>query len=212
MKILIGTPIKETLPVGYVQSLVNMITADKDNEFTLQLEYGALYDARDRICRRVIRDDFDCVLFIDSDMTFEPDLAKKLTSHGLDVVTGLYVDKHENHKPLIFDTVSPEDEDNAPFATRAGLRFDEPLIEIQGCGAGALMITNNMLRLVQIHQHDWFKPFKGLGEDVSFCHRVTSAPLNHKIYCDTTARLGHLKTIEFTFHDWTGVLDEVKGG
>lgn len=209
MKILIGTPIKETLPVGYVQSLIDMITADKDNEFTLQLEYGALYDARDRICQRVIKDDFDCVLFIDSDMTFEPDVAQKLTSHGHDVVTGLYVDKHKNHKPLIFSEICPETGDMAPSASRAGLDFTEPLVEVAGCGAGALMITNHALRMIKIHQHDWFKPFKGLGEDVSFCHRATQTGM--KVYCDTTARLGHLKTIEYTFDDWSGVLDEIKG-
>lgn len=209
MKILIGTPIKETLPVGYVQSLVNMITADKDNEFTLQLEYGALYDARDRICRRVISDDFDCVLFIDSDMTFEPDLAQKLASHGKNIVTGLYVDKHENHKPLLFSVLSPENEDDPPYALRAGMDLTKPLITVAGCGAGALMITNHALRMMKIHTHDWFKPFKGLGEDVSFCHRASL--IDMKVYCDTTARLGHLKTIEYTFDDWTGVLDEEKG-
>lgn len=211
MKVLIGTPIKESLPVGYVQSLVNMVTQDKDNEFTLQLEYGALYDARDRLCRKVIHDDYDYILFIDSDMTFDPDFAKRLIAHNVDVITGLYVDKHENHKPLLFDTLSPETEDEAPFATRAGLDLTQPLIEIAGCGAGALLVSNNALRLLKIHQHDWFKPFKGLGEDVSFCYRVTSKPLSMKIYCDTTVRLGHLKTIEYTFDDWTGVLDEVKG-
>ena len=209
MKVLIGTPIKETLPVGYVQSLVNMITFDKENDFTLQLEYGALFDARDRICRRVIKEDFDYVLFIDSDMTFEPDLAQRLIARKKEVITGLYVDKHENHKPLLFSILSPENEDQAAFAKRSGMDLTKDLIEIQGCGAGALLVTNNALRLLKIHQHDWFKPFKGLGEDVSFCHRVNSIGLpDMKIYCDTTVRLGHLKTIEYTFDDWTGVLDE----
>lgn len=173
MKILIGTPIKETLPVGYVQSLIDMITQDKDNEYTLQLEYGALYDARDRICQRVIKEDFDYVLFIDSDMTFGSDLARKLVKHGADIITGLYVDKHINHKPLVFSVVSPEKDDEAPYAERMGLDFTKDLIEIAGCGAGALLVSNNALRLIKIHQHDWFKPFKGLGEDVSFCYRVS---------------------------------------
>lgn len=206
MKILIGTPIKETLPVGYVQSLMNMITFDKDNDYTLQLEYGALYDARDRICQHVIKDDFDYVLFIDSDMTFKPDLARRLLRHGLDIVTGLYVDKHVNHKPLLFSVLSPEDEDKAPYAERSGLDFTKELIEVAGCGAGALMISNHALRMMKIHQHDWFKPFKGLGEDVSFCYRASQ--IGFPIKCDTTARLGHLKTIEYTFDDWSGVLDE----
>ena len=206
MKILIGTPIKETLPVGYVRSLVDMITRDKDNDFTLQLEYGALYDARDRICQRVIKDNFDYILFIDSDMTFEPDIAKRLIADDAEIVTGLYVDKHENHKPLLFTELSPEEQDAAPYAKRAGLDLSEPLIEVAGCGAGALLVTNNALRLMKIHAHDWFKPFKGLGEDVSFCHRASLIGL--KIMCDTRVHLGHLKTIEYTFDDWTGVLDE----
>lgn len=206
MKILIGTPIKETLPVGYVRSLVDMITQDKTNEFVLQLEYGALYDARDRICQRVIKDDFDYVLFIDSDETFEPDLARRLIAHGLDVVTGVYVDKHKNHKPLLFSELGPEEEDHAPYAKRKGLDMTRSLIEVAGCGAGALLISNHTLRMMKIHQHDWFKPFKGLGEDVSFCYRVSL--LGMKIMCDTTVHLGHLKTIEYTVDDWTGVLDE----
>ena len=209
MKVLIGTPIKETLPVGYVRSLVDMITQDKENEFTLQLEYGALFDARDRICQRVIKEDFDYVLFIDSDETFEPDIAKRLIAHGTDIITGVYVDKHENHKPLLFSILSPENEDCAAFAKRSGMDLSQPLIEVAGCGAGALLISNHALRVMKIHTHDWFKPFKGLGEDVSFCHRATS--VGFKIMCDTTVRLGHLKTIEYTFDDWTGILDDEKG-
>lgn len=208
IKVLVGTPVKETLPVGYVKSLTDMISQNKDIEFEVQLEYGALYDARDRICDRVIRDNFDYVLFIDSDETFEPDLATRLMSHEKHIVTGVYVDKHENHKPLLFTELNPESEDMPPSASRKNLDLSEPLIEVSGCGAGALLVSNHALRLIKIHQHDWFKPFKGLGEDVSFCYRATTRPLGFKIYCDTKARLGHLKTIEYTVDDWSGVCDE----
>lgn len=206
MRILIGTPVKEHLPVRFAKSIDDIIRLNKDIDIETQYEYGALYDARDRICARTLKDNFDYVLFCDSDMTFPSDVITKLTSHNADAITGVYVDKHENHKPLLFTELMPEDDDMPPRASRKSLDLSKPLITVKGCGAGCLLLSNHALRLLKIREHDWFKPFKGLGEDVSLCYRLSR--LNIPIYCDTTVHCGHIKEIEYTVEDWTGVCDD----
>lgn len=206
-RILIGTPVKESLPSGYVKSVADMIARNKDIEFDLRLEYGALYDARDRLCRYTLDEDFDYLLCIDSDQTFPADAIEKLISHQVDIITGVYVDKHSQHKPLLFSELHPRDNDKAPYAKRKDLDLSKELITVAGCGAGFMLVSNHALRLIKIHKRGWFEPYGGLGEDVSFCQRAREVGL--KIYCDTTIKdIGHIKTVTYTIKDWSGVLDE----
>ena len=87
-KILIGTPIKDMLPNGYVESLVDMIiyTQKQGHEVKYMTQYGALYNARDIICKKTMRDGFDYMLMIDSDQTFPEDALCRLLARDADIV------------------------------------------------------------------------------------------------------------------------------
>lgn len=209
-KILIGTPFKDIATDNYIKSLADLIiyTQAAGHEVEYVNEHGGLFDARDRICQRTMREHFDYMLQIDSDMTFPPDALCRLLDRNVDVITGVYVGKCENHKPVLFTELHKDDENCGPYGLKHGLNelMKKDLFEVAGCGAGFLLVSEHVVRIMRIHMHEWFKPYAGLGEDVSFCQRCTE--LGIKIYADVSIPMGHTKYIEYTLDDWTGVEDD----
>ena len=209
-RILIGTPFKESAPDDYIKSLVDMVifTQAKGHEIEFVNEHGGLFDARDRVCRKTMREHFDYMLQLDSDMTFPPDALCKLLERDKDVITGVYVGKGENHKPVLFTELHKDDENSGPYGLKHGLNelMKDDVFEVKGCGAGFLLVKEHVIRIMLIHKHEWFRPYAGLGEDVSFCQRCTE--LGVKIYADKTIPMGHIKYTQYTLEDWTGVEDD----
>ncbi len=214
-RILIGTPFKDFGPDNYIKSLVDMViyTKDQGHEVEYVTEHGGLYDSRDRVCSKTIREKFDYMLQIDSDMTFPPDALCRLidrmqANEDIHIITGVYVGKGTNHRPVLFTELHKDDADAGPYSRKEGLGklMQNDLFTCAGCGAGFLMADVHILKLMMIHRKEWFKPYEGLGEDVSFCQRATE--MGFKIYVDNTLTLGHTKLIEYTIDDWTGVEDD----
>ena len=209
-KILIGTPFKDAAADDFIKCLIDMViyTQNQGHEVEFTNEHGGLFDARDRICRRTMREQFDYMLQLDSDMTFPPDALCKMLKRDVDVVTGVYVGKEENHKPVLFTELHKDDENCGPYALKHGLGelFKKDLFEVKGCGAGFLLVKEHIVRIMMIHKHEWFKPYAGLGEDVSFCQRCTE--LGVKIYADNSFKMGHIKYTQYTLDDWSGLEDD----
>lgn len=209
-KILIGTPFKDIATDNYIKSLADLIihTMAAGHEVAYINEHGGLYDARDRICQRTMREHFDYMLQIDSDMTFPPDALCQLIDRNVDVITGVYVGKEEHHKPVLFTELHKDDANCGPYGLKSGLAelMREDLFTVAGCGAGFLLVREHIIRLMRIHKHEWFRPYDGLGEDVSFCQRCTEMGI--KVYADKTIPMGHTKFTEYTLDDWDGIEDE----
>ena len=89
-RILIGTPFKDMAPSPYIKSLANLIayTVAQGHEVHYIAEHGGLYNARDRICRKTIRGNYDFMLQIDSDQTFPEDALCRMLDRDLDVCSG----------------------------------------------------------------------------------------------------------------------------
>ena len=213
MKILIGTPFKDMAPSGYIKSLANLIgyTTAQGHEVHYTTEHGGLFNARDRICRKTVRGNYDFMLQIDSDQTFPEDALCKMLDRDLDICTGIYVGGETEHTPVLFTELFKDGPEAYAHASKKGLTelLEEDLFEVAGCGAGFLLVRQHILRLMWIHQHEWFKPYEGLGEDVSFCQRARE--LGFKIYADNSFEVGHIKYIIQTLEDWTGHEDELIG-
>ena len=209
-KIIIGTPFKESAPDRYITSLVNMVlyTQAAGHEVAFESSYGGLWNARDRICRSAIRGKYDYMLQIDSDMTFPPEALCAMLDRNVDICTGVYVGQETEHKPVLFTSLHKDSADMGAHAKKAGLRelLKEDLFEVAGTGAGFLLVREHVLRLMMIHLHEWFRPYEGLGEDVSFCERARE--LGFKIWADNSFPMGHVKYTEYVLEDWNGIEDE----
>lgn len=191
MKTLIAVPCMDMMHTQFVRSLLGMgISGECEINFCTS---SLIYDSRNTLAQKALNDDFDRVLWLDSDMTFSPDMFAKLSADiddGCEMVCGLYMTRKEKIKPCIYSEIGPGN---------AKTMFDYPkdsLFEIAGCGFGAVMMTTKLIDEVGEKFGYPFSPVQGMGEDITFCYYVKM--LGKKIYCDSRIKLGHIGFKEIT--------------
>lgn len=193
MKYLVAVPCMDMLQTPFVCSLLAM-PLFQNTEIT----FGAnslIYDTRNQLAEKAINAGIDRILWLDSDMTFKPDLAQRLAARmdeGCEYVSGLYMTRKRPIKPTIFRTLTAE----PPKAESYDDYPKDQLFEIAGSGFGGVMMTTDLIKHVGDVFGLPFSPILGLGEDLSFCLRA--AALGHKMYCDSSVKMGHIAFMDIT--------------
>ncbi len=194
MKTLIAIPCMDYLEADFVDCLLHMRPVG-EVEIRL-LKASLVYDARNQITKYALSRDFDFVLWLDSDMTFEPDLMERLMEdiEGRDAVTGLCFGRRPPFKPCIYkklevhqdgNLIRPEDE---PY-------YDYPrdkIFEVEACGFACVLMRMDMLQAMGIYGVPFY-PVGGMGEDLTFCWRARK--LDMKFHCDSRLKIGHIMRI-----------------
>lgn len=191
MKTLIAIPCMDMLHTDFARSLVGL-QLDGAVQFTFA-QASLIYDARNNLANIAIENGFDRVLWLDSDMQFEPDLFRRLSAdldEGRACVSALYFSrKPPRIKPVIYSGCQV-DAQGVPFATSITEWPEAEVFPVAACGFGAVMTTTELLRKVRDKYGLPFSPVLGFGEDLSFCLRVTE--LGEQIFCDSRVRPGHV--------------------
>ena len=190
MKTLIAVPAMDQTPTLFTQSLVLL---KKVGEVSCGFQIGSLvYDSRNGLGKQALAGDFDYVLWLDSDMVFDPDLMermfKKLQDEDLDILTGLYFRRVPPYSPVLFNSLNYGD--NKATWTEFTELPENALIEVGGCGFGCVLMSTEVLMSVQSKFNTMFQPMQGLGEDLAFCWRARQC--GYKIMCDTSLVVGHV--------------------
>ena len=191
MKTLIAIPCMESIPTVTVKSLLSLQCEDAEYCFTMN---SLVYDARNNLAKKACEGGFDRVLWIDSDMVFEPDLFRRLSKRldqGYEFVTGLYFSRRMPIIPIIYKRVYLEEKDGKYFPNSVEYT-DYPknsFFKVEGCGFGGCMMTTKMLLDIATKFGLPFSPVLGFSEDLSFCQKATQA--GYEIYCDSSIKLGH---------------------
>lgn len=206
MRTMIGIPTTGEVPVRFMASLLAMKRVG-NVEFEVT-DSSLVYDARNRIAKLAIEEGFDRVLWLDSDMAFEPELMEKLSRRidcGCEMVSALYFKRKQPPEPVIYQDCCLRKNEEGNTVPSAVVYRDFPenqVFEIAGCGFGAVMTTVQLLKDVYEAFGLPFSPTGGLGEDLSFCARA--AELGRKMWCDSSIQLGHIGTKIYTREDWDG--------
>lgn len=197
MKTLIAVPCGDTIPVDFFQSYLRLEVV---GEVQLTLARGSLvYDARNNLANVAKVAPFDRVLWLDSDMVFPPDLFKRLSAHldaGKQMVSALYFARKEPHRPVAYKRVYLEEHQPRPIPHADHItELGKKLMQIEGCGFGAVMMTADLVRRVE---ERWppFSPEPFFGEDLTFCNHVRE--LGETIWLDPTLSIGHVGSSVFT--------------
>lgn len=193
MKYLVAIPCMDMMHMQFVHSLL-MLQMFPGTEIALGAN-SLVYDTRNQLAGKAINEGFDRVLWLDSDMTFSPDLVQRLAAHldrGIEFVSGLYMTRKTPIVPCIFSDVSGE----PPQSTQYCDYPENSFFEIAACGFGGVMMTTDLLRRVVAEYGLPFSPFIGAGEDISFCMRCKA--LGVPMYCDSSIKLGHIAYTEIT--------------
>ena len=152
--------------------------------------------ARNEIMANFLKSDMNYLLFLDSDMVWEPnslELAYKLMQHQMvDVVTGIYHLKGRPHLPVI-----------KKLDLKAGcydnfIEWGNEPFEVDGAGMGFMLIPRYVLEKMKQPFCTWDG---GFSEDLNFCLK---AKLRHgfKIWAHPGIKVGHLATKVITSFDW----------
>ena len=179
----------DQVPTPFCQSLALL---QKTGECVLAMKSGSLiYTSRNALATMAIKDDFDYVFWLDSDMVFPPDtlqrMMKTLQENDLDILSGLYFRRVPPYSPVLFDKIEIDglNCDYTEFDT-----IPEGLFEVGACGFGCVLMKTDVFFDVQSKFGNMFAPIGNTGEDVAFCWRARQC--GYKVICDPSVICGHV--------------------
>lgn len=201
MKTLIAIPCLDMTPSLFTESMLNLY---KPEGTKVCMNPGSLVsDSRNLLSLTAIENDFDNVMWIDSDMILPQDAIQKLMDDmqktGSEMVSGVYIKRKSPFTPVIFDELAPPSIDSDGKPVKHVHEFDaypvDELFRVKGCGFGCVMTSVKLLKQVWDKYGPAFNQYPWAGEDISFCHRVNM--LGHDIWCDSSIVCGHVGTHMF---------------
>lgn len=139
----------------------------------------------------------DWLLMLDTDMSFEPDLAARLVAtmhrYGVDVLTGIYSYKSPPHLPVLY-MLNPDTGKHEIVA-----RWDRSveIFPVHSAGAGCLLVRRKVFeRITAELNENPFDRYGGKGEDHSFFARLRK--LGIPAYCAWKVEAQHLEYLGIT--------------
>ena len=190
MKTLIAIPAMDSIFTVTAQCLMNLRPVDAvGTQFAVRMPVDI---ARNSLAKYACEEGFDRILWLDSDMTFDPDIMERLSAdldEGYDLVCGIYFKRKFPLEPVIYKRMEAE-----PIAVEQYTDYpQDALFPIAGCGFGGVLMKTDILRDLKDPP---FLPFLHLSEDLSFCVRM--AAHDRRMACDSRVKLGHMGTIVFS--------------
>ena len=187
-KVLIGIPTAEVARSGYFYDHFNALEKPVGTVCTFARGQSPARN-RNMIIEQMFAYDCTHILFLDDDVTFNPDLLNRLLAHDVDMVTGLYLMRNYPHSPIIFDHA-----DELGRCITCWSKQSEGLVEIVAAGLGACLIKREVFEKME-------KPWIRLGElesdqwcdDLGFFKRAREA--GFKLFCDMSVCVGHIASV-----------------
>ena len=212
-KVLIATPSYDgRIDVWYANSLTKSIVLGLQNDILFQpvyMSYDALIQrARNDLLAIAVKNDFDDIIWIDSDIEWDPEWLLKLLSYEEDVVGGTYPRKSVEETYVV--KCAPEDL----------VVNDKGLIPVQGLGTGFL----RMSKAAFTYLWDNSEPYTHNGEDkrwafnvsiidgdiisedIQVCQKLIEG--GFQVYLDPTLTCNHIGSLKFSgnFEQWMQVV------
>ena len=190
MKTLICIPALDTVHTLFLKSLLDM-RKPEGTEIALSSS-SLVYDSRNQLAEKAVKGGYNRVLWLDSDMFFEPDLLERFNAdldNGLDMVAGLFFTRKLPVRPCVYSRCELVEENGVFVPTIEPAEYGTELFEAAACGFGAVAMKTDVLKKVMANDFP-FSPLPGFGEDFSFCLRAREN--GTRIFCDPTIRVGHI--------------------
>ena len=195
MRLLIAIPCMDTVRYEFAESLANLCKHLSDIGIDYDLKWHAtslIYMAREELANHAINEDYDYVLWLDSDMVFTPDAFDLLRGLKTDFATGCY---RTRRPPYCFVMERVED---------PSLRVDKlpkDPFEVAACGFGMVLISKNALYKVRANFGTCFTPTPSTGEDYAFCNRWLTLSKENKIIANPDAVADHIAYVRLRCDD-----------
>lgn len=188
----------DSCPTDFLRSLLGLEIVGTA-QFTFA-QGSLIYDSRNKLCSIALENDFDRVLWLDSDMIFSGDLMRRFSAHldaGREMICGAYASRKPPIQPVIYEDFGIRDAKPwpEPYTTPYKRPFPAEPFQVAGCGFGSVMMTTGLIKRIREQFGLPFSPAAGFGEDLSFCLRAREA--GAEIWCDPAVKLGHVGAMAF---------------
>lgn len=208
-KLLIAIPCYDTMRAEFAQSLTRLmakLTADGIAYEVKIISGTVVHMARDNLAKHAVNNGFSHVLWLDADMVFDDTILEDLTISGKtdQIICGRFISRHNPYLPTIFHTIVANatrvDEDHIPDET----------FRISACGFACVLTPAKALQdVLNSNSGSAFLPTIRLSEDLAFCQRVSG--LGYEIWCEPTARVGHVGAVTIWPEDGKRFRGEIHG-
>ncbi len=191
-KILLGLPIGGSVSWEFFKSFLSCINLMPE-EGTITIEctkWQNIVKARNNIVKRLLKEDFTHLFFMDSDMSFPENVLSRLLQHNVDIVGGLYCVKIPPFNTTAFVESNGKGSNWQTLMPKPG----DGLVKVHGIGTGCLLIRRTVLENLD-YPYFWYEispddPNDMMTEDVSFCIKAVKAGFS--VFCDTSIMCGHV--------------------
>lgn len=188
-RILIAIPTFENILPDTFKSIYNL---DKTENMIVDFDFIRGYDcarARNLIANKAIKEEYNYVLMVDSDMILPAHTLTKMLTDPKAVCLGCYPRK--NTKKEIFELFKLGQRDYKNTFNYKEITSLNGKVEIKGGGFGCALID---VEVFEHLPHPFFKYVEyesgaTLSEDLYFCSNVSRA--GYKVYADTDVVCGH---------------------
>lgn len=221
----IAIPVRDHVSAGTVMSLVTSVLGggwlpSGANVDVLICQGNVLTMQRNALVQRMRG---DWLLFVDDDMTFQPNQIGQLIAsqqeHDLDMVGGLCFRRTPPYQPTLFMRERP---DGGAFNFLEDWEEDA-VIEVDATGMAFCLITKRVFERIvaaDIDEPGWEMPsfeervaldppnfFRwngGYGEDLQFC--IDARRTGSRVWVDTAIEIGHMAEVEIRRqHFWAEI-------
>lgn len=200
MKTLVAVPCGDMVDALFARSLSELA---KVGDVTIEFEVDTLiHFSRDKLAAKALGIGAEFILWLDSDMVFQPDLMLKLMNdiEGRDFVTGIYHYRKPPYKPVIWEKYRNIDIHGESEKVQYLHYPKDRIFEIEACGFGGCLMRTAMIEKIMTAYGALFFPTPRCGEDMSFCARATK--LGYKLWADPKIQLGHRGYMVCDWEQW----------
>lgn len=189
-RILIAIPTNRNIEAETFKSIYDLEIPDG---YHVDFQYFWGYQVeqvRNLIASWVVRNNYDYLFAVDSDIAFASDTLKKLLSHDRDMVSGVYIQRIPGTHTL---ELTRENEhggmDHIQWETIAG----QGLVPVDGCGFGCVLIKSQLFKTIPYPQFVYRSALDHaytFSEDFYFCQQAKRA--GFKLWADTSIICDHI--------------------
>lgn len=182
MKGMICVPHCGTVSAQFLQAFVNLQKPEHTD--IRYMDSVIIHIAREYFAEAAVKEGYDWVFFLDSDMIPEPRIIEKMISSEKDIVSAPCFKKYPPHETCFYKYLDIVNE--KVCLVGYDVWPNEPF-EVEAVGAACLFITTKALKQMPYPR---FSPLYNTGEDIAFCIRAKREGL--KLWVDPLLRCGHL--------------------
>lgn len=194
-KILIAIPTNRNIEAQTFKSIYDL---EIPEGYQVEFQYFWGYQVeqvRNLIAHWIVNHDYDYLFAVDSDIAFSKDTLKKLLSHDVDMVSGIYIQRIPGkHTIEIMRANEHGGVSHVPYEQIKG----QGLVEIDGCGFGCVLIKKQVFQSIPYPQFVYKSAIDHahtISEDVYFCKQVRNMGI--QIYADTSILCEHIGSWTF---------------